>query len=101
MAQRRRFPANFKTQVVLDLLTGRQPMAHICREHHRKAQVVMRWRAVFLARAERLFRAATERGEPLERMAHLERVVGRLTRELDSAKQASQLWGSRVPRSGR
>lgn len=100
MAQRRRFTAKFKTEVVLDLLTGQKRMAPICREHNLKEQVVMRWRAVFLERAECLFSAETERDEPLERMAELERLVGRLTMELDLAKKASQLWGSRATRNG-
>jgi transposase len=100
MAQRRRFTAKFKTQVVLDLLTGRQSVAQLCREHDLKEQVVTRWRAVFLDRAEILFRADTEREEHLGRIAELERLVGRLTMELDLAKKASQLWGSRATRSG-
>jgi transposase len=100
MAQRRRFTAKFKTQVILDLLTGRRSIAQICRKHDLKEQVVTRWRAVFLDRAEILFRADTEREEYLERIAELERLVGRLTRALDIAKKASQLWGSRARRSG-
>ena len=100
MAQRRRFTAKFKTQVILDLLTGRRSMAQRCREHGLKEQVVTRWRAVFLDRAERPFRAESERAEHLDRMAELERLVGRLMMALDLAKKASQLWGSRAPRSG-
>jgi transposase len=100
MAQRRRFTAKFKTQVILDLLTGRRSMAQLCREHDLKEQVVTRWRATFLDRAERLFAVDIEREGHLERIAELERLVGRLTMELDIAKKASQLWGSRATRSG-
>ncbi len=100
MAQRRRFTAKFKTQVVLDLLTGRRSMAQLCREHDLKEQVVTRWRATFLDRAERLFAVDIEQEAHLERIAELERLVGRLTLELDIAKKASQLWGSRATRSG-
>jgi transposase len=100
MAQRRRFTAKFKTQVILDLLTGRRSMAQLCREHNLKEQVVTRWRATFLDRAELLFSVDTEREGHLERIADLERLVGRLTMELDIAKKASQLWGSRATRSG-
>ena len=32
MAQRRRFTAKFKTQVILDLFSGRRSMAQLCRE---------------------------------------------------------------------
>ena len=101
MVQRRRFTAKFKTQIVLDLLTARRSMAQRCREHDLKEQVVARWRAVFLDRADLLFRVETEREGQLERIAELERLVGRLTMELDLAKKASQLWGSRATRSGR
>jgi transposase len=100
MAQRRRFTAKFKTQVILELLTGRRRMAQLCREHDLKEQVVTRWRATFLDRAELLCGMDTKREGQLERIADLERLVGRLTMELDIAKKASQLWGSRAPRSG-
>ena len=100
MAQRRRFTAKFKTQVVLDLLTGRRSVAQLCREHNLKEQVVTRWRAILLDRAELLFRTETAQDGHLERIAELERLVGRLTLELDIAKKASQLWGSRATRSG-
>jgi transposase len=75
-------------------------MAQLCREHNLKAQVVTRWRATFLDRAERLFAVETTQEEHLERIAELERLVGRLTMELDLAKKASQLWGSRATRGG-
>ena len=100
MAQRRRFTAKVKTQVVLDLLTGRWSMAQLCRAHNLKEQVVTRWRAVFLDRAELLFRTEIAQDGHLERIAELERLVGRLPMELDIAKKASQLWGSRATRSG-
>ena len=100
MAQRRRFTAKFKTQVVLDLLTGRRRVAQLCREHHLQEPVVTRWRAVFLDRAELLCRMETAQDGHVERIAALERWVGRLTMELDIANKASQLWGSRATRSG-
>jgi transposase len=100
MAQRRRFTAQFKTQVILDLLTGRRSMAQLCREHDLKEQVVTRWRATFLDRAERLLAVDIAQEAHLERIAELERLVGRLTLALDLATKASQLWGSRATRSG-
>ena len=100
MAQRRRVTAKFKPPMVLDLVTGRKPMAQLCREPNLKEQVVMRWRAGFLPRAALLFRAEPERDEHRERMAELEGVVGRLTLGLDLATKASLRWGSRATRSG-
>ena len=75
-------------------------MAPLCREHHLNEQVVPRWRAVFFARAELLFRMETAQDGHLTCIAALECVVGRLTMELDLAKTASQLWGSRATSSG-
>ena len=100
MAQRRRFSAKVKTQVVLDVRTGRRSVAPRCREQSLQEQVVTRWRAAFLDRAERLFRTAPEQDGPLERLAALARVVGRLPMALDRATKASPLWGARATRSG-
>jgi transposase-like protein len=80
MAQRRRFSAKFKTQVILDFLTGRRSMAQVCSEHNLKEQVVTRWRATFWDRAELLFDVDTKQEEYLERIAELERLVGQLTK---------------------
>ena len=100
MARRRTFTATFKTQVVLDLLTGKKSMAHICRDYELKEQVVYRWKAEFLERAATLFGSDLDRQRAQERIADLERLVGRLTLELEIAKKASQLWTSRLPRNG-
>jgi transposase len=100
MPQRRRFSAKVKTQIVLDLLTGAKTMAQLCREHNLKDQVVRRWKADFLDRAETLFGGDTERQQQLDRIAELERLLGRLTLELEIAKKASALSTSVFSRNG-
>jgi hypothetical protein len=74
-------------------------MAQLCREYDLKEPVVTRWRATFLDRATRLLAVGPAREGPLERIAELERLVGRLTMELDLAQKASPLWGCRATRS--
>jgi transposase-like protein len=101
MPKQRTFTATFKAQVVLDLLTGAKTMAHICREHNLKDQVVRRWKTEFLNRAETIFGGDAARQQHLERIAELERLVGRLTMELEVAKKASQLLSSPSSRNGR
>ena len=100
MARRRTFTAMFKTQVVLDLLTGKKSMAHICRDYELKEQVVYRWKAEFLDRADTIFGTDPDRQRAQERIAELERLVGRLTLELEIAKKASQLWTARLRKNG-
>ncbi len=101
MPKPRTFTAKFKTQVVLDLLSGAKTMAQICRDHDLKDQVVRRWKTEFLERAEVVFSPDVDRQQHLERIAELERLVGRLTLELEVAKKASPLSASQSSRNGR
>ncbi len=101
MTSRRSFTPQFKTQIVLEVLTRFKSMAQVCREYDLKEQVVLRWKAEFLERAPSLFGPEQARTQDQERIAELERLVGRLTMELEIAKKASQLLGSRGTRNGR
>ena len=55
MNQRRSFTPQFKTRVVLEVLTKLKSLAQVCREYDLKEQVVTRWKAEFLERAPTLF----------------------------------------------
>jgi transposase len=87
MRKRRSFTPEFKPQVVLEILTGTKRMAHVCREYDLKEQVVIRWKAEFLERAPALFTPDDDRTQDQARIAELERLVGRLTMELEIAKK--------------
>ena len=101
MNQRRNFTPQFKARVVLEILTKLRTTAQVCREYDLKEQVVTRWKAEFLERAPTLFATTQQRDGDQVRIADLERLVGRLTLELESAKKASQLLGSPGTRNGR
>lgn len=101
MNQRRSFTPQFKTQVVLEILTRLKSTAQVCREYDLKEQVVMRWKADFLERAPTLFAPDKDRSQEQARIADLERLVGRLTMELEISKKASQLLTSPALRNGR
>ena|SRR5918911_3317279 len=101
MNQRRNFTPQFKARVVLEILTKLRTTAQVCREYDLKEQVVTRWKAEFLERAPTLFATAQQRDGDQVRIADLERLVGRLTLELEIAKKASQLLGSPGTRNGR
>jgi transposase len=88
MPQRRQFSAEFKARVVLEVLSGQKRAAEVCREHQLKPDLLSRWKADFVTQAASVF-AGDERTQQAEqRIAELERLVGRLTLELEVAKKA-------------
>ena len=101
MAKRRTFTPEFKAQAVLEELTGVKDKADICREYRLRPQVFNRWREELLERAPEIFATQPSRGDEQERIADLERMVGRLTIELEAAKKASNILTSLSDRKGR
>ena len=94
MGKRRTFTPAFKLQVVLELLSGVKSNDEICREHQLAPALVSAWREQFVERAPGIF--ATRQGKFAEqqRIADLERLVSRLTLELEVAKKASSILTS-------
>jgi transposase len=87
MTKRRKFSPVFKARVVLEALTGVKSTAEICRQYQLKPQVLApRWKAQFIRQAPQIF-ATQEDDEGQERIVELERMVGRLTMELEVAKK--------------
>ena len=101
MSKRRTFTPEFKARVVLEELTGVKDKAEICREYRLRPQVLSRWREEFVERAPEIFATEPSRGDEQERIAELERMVGRLTMELEVAKKASNILTSLSSRKGR
>lgn len=95
------FTPAFKARVVLEELTGVKSAAEICREHQLKPQLLSHWKAQLVQRAPELFGSTPSGSDAQERIAELERMVGRLSLELEVAKKASQLMTSRFRRNGR
>jgi transposase len=101
MKTRRSFSPEFKAKVVLELLSGATSIAAAAREHQIKPDLLSRWKAEFLERAPAVFQAETHRSQDDARIAELERMVGKLTLELDVAKKASALFLGRQNSDGR
>lgn len=91
MRQRRQFTAQFKAQVVLEVLTGQKRAAEVCRAYQLKPNLLSRWKADFVRQAPSLFQGDERVQRADERIAELERMVGRLTVELEVAKKAALL----------
>jgi transposase-like protein len=90
MTHHRKFTAEFKAQVVLELLAGAKTSAELCREHQIASSVLTDWKAIFLRHAPAAFeRPSPPNGQETTRVAELERLVRRLTLENDILKKAA------------
>jgi transposase len=95
MRSRRAFSPEFKVQVVLELLSGATSLAEAARHHQVKPDILSRWKAEFLERAPALFQSPERHRQDQARVADLERLVGKLTLELEVTKKASSLLHGR------
>ena len=99
MPKHREFKPAQKSRAVLQVLTGQKSAAQICRELQIRENLLSRWKKQFIDQASLVFEkeSASDDG----RVAELERLVGRLTLELEASKKASQLLTSQASRNGR
>lgn len=100
---RRSFSAEFKAQVVLQLLRGDASPAELCRKHNLKPQLLANWKAVVLEYLPTLFEGDrdADRDRDQTRIAELEQLVGRQAYELEILKKASRLLSGPPTRNGR
>ena len=101
MKKRRRFTPEFKAQVVLEVLTGAQSPAEVCRRHVLSPNLLTNWKATFLEKAHTLFQGDEQRDEDQARIAELEQLLGRATRQIEVLKKASTLLDAASTRNGR
>ena len=99
--KRRKFTPEFKAQIVLEVLTGVKSNAEACRDYQLQPQVLGRWKTHLLEQAATLFASDHELSGSASRVAELERLVGRLTMELEIAKKVSTYFNSALSRNGR
>ena len=88
---RRNFSAEFKAQVVLDLISGSKSAAEVCREYNLKADLVSHWKNQFMTNAAQVFENGTKVDPQQARIEELERLAGKLSLELEVAKKALRL----------
>lgn len=88
MAHRRTFNAEFKTKVVLELIAGKKSLTEASREYEIKDTALSRWKQELLERAGEVFEQPKDIQDKDARIAELERMVGRLTMQVDFSKKA-------------
>lgn len=91
MVKYRKHSPEFKAQVVLEMLSGEKSVAQISREYRLKDSLLYRWKAEFLERAPQAFAQGADREKQAlqDQVAELERMVGKLSMQLEIAKKAS------------
>src|SRR5262249_46665766 len=89
--RRRSFTPQFKSQVVLEVLSGQRSASEAARHHKLKPELIARGKDMALEGLEGLFQGDDQRSRDQDRIAELEWMVGRLTLELEVAKKASSL----------
>ena len=88
---RRNFSAEFKTKVVLDIISGSKTSADVCREYSLKPDLISHWKNQFLANAAQIFESEKKVDPQQARIEELERLAGKLSLELEVTKKALTL----------
>ena len=94
MKTRNQYSAEFKTKVVLEILSEQLTVNQIAAKYAVSPVVLSRWKKEFLERASDVFKkgpteAEKELEQSKEHVADLERKVGQLTYEVDWLKKKS------------
>src|SRR3990172_815712 len=87
MAERRKFSATFKRQVVEELLSETFTLAQLSRRYDISSGLILHWKKRYEGGGLVEGPSQTEKAQ-LDRIAELERMVGRLTMENDLLKKA-------------
>ena len=95
MKKRNRYSAEFKTQVVLEVLREEATVNEIATKYEISPAMVARWKQDFIDRAPEVFKKGASESEKelareQEHVADLERKVGQLTYEVDWLKKKSE-----------
>ena len=94
MTKRKTYTAEFKAGLVLEILTEQKSIAQASREYGIKDSVISRWKQEFIERSPQIFEKDNHRDERDQRIAELERMVGRQALELEMSKKVSRFLNS-------
>ena len=89
MAKRRNFTPEFKTELVLEVLSGATSQAKVCRCHNLTENQLSQWKRQLLENSPMLFASTAKQSSEVseKRIAHLEQLVGRMAVALDLPKK--------------
>lgn len=85
--KKRNFTAQFKTQLVLEYLSGRKSQAEICRENLIGSNLLGKWVRQFQEKAPRVFEDISKQDQSGKRIEKLEQIIGKQAIEIDFLKR--------------
>ena len=101
MRTRRTFSSAFKAKVVLECISGEKSVNEVTRAYQLSPILVSKWRTEFMENSAAIFERKNTGSEDRNRIADLERLVGRLTLENEMLKKASSISNAQVSRNGK
>lgn len=105
------FTAEFKLNIVRQVLAGEKTVVQLCREHNLSDSLIHNWKKLYREKGEAAFTTSTARTitsetpeaqelrELRNRVAELERFIGQQSVELSILKKVSELL-STAPKNG-
>ena len=101
--KRRNFTAQFKLETVIEGLRGDKSVSQICRERDITESLYYKWRDTLAERGVQIFedQRGQQRTEQADRVAELERLVGKQALEIEILKKAGSLLASSRRRNER
>lgn len=101
MTSHRSFTPEFKAQVFLEVLTGVRSASEACQHYQMKPDLISRWKPQLLEGATSVFTKEAQADPAVARVAELERLVGRLSLELEVSKKASNILQAHLAKGGK
>jgi transposase-like protein len=101
MRTRRTFSSAFKAKVILECISGEKSVSEVTRAYQLSPILVSKWRTEFIENSAAIFERNYKGNEDQNRIADLERLVGRLTLENEMLKKASSISNAQVSRNGK
>lgn len=86
--KRRKFTSKFKTKVVLEALSERSTVQELSRKHELHPNQISKWKAEFLANAERVFDSSSKQESADQDVEKLYKVIGQQKIEIDFLRKA-------------
>lgn len=102
MGKYRTYTPETKVRIVLEILRGEKSLAQASRDYQIKSSLLYRWKDQFLEGGKQSFAfgQGAEQKRRADKIAELERMLGKLTMQLEIAKKASHYVKSLPPESG-